>query len=36
MVVEQSVDFLGKKVRDKMTGRKGIVTSVCFDLYGCI
>jgi hypothetical protein len=36
MVVQQSVDFLGKQVKDKISGRKGIVTSVCFDLYGCI
>jgi len=36
MIVEQSVKFLGKKVKDKISGRKGIVTSVCFDLYGCI
>ena len=36
MIVQQSVDFLGKQVKDKISGRKGIVTSVCFDLYGCI
>jgi len=36
MIIEKSVDYLGKKVKDKITGRKGIVTSVCFDLYGCI
>jgi len=36
MIVNQSVDYLGKKVKDKISGKKGIVTSVCFDLYGCI
>lgn len=36
MIIEQCVAFLGKKVEDKISKRKGIVTSVCFDLYGCI
>jgi len=36
MIYEQSVGLLGKKVKDKITGSTGIVTSVCFDLYGCI
>ena len=30
-----SLDLLGKRVSDKVTGFNGIVTSVCFDLYGC-
>ncbi len=28
--------LLGLMVTDKVTGREGVVTSVCFDLYGCI
>jgi len=36
MIYEQSVGLLGKKVKDKLTGSTGIVTSVCFDLFGCI
>lgn len=28
--------LLGLKVKDKVTGNKGVVTSICFDLYGCI
>ena len=32
----QHLQLLGKKVRDKVTGVQGTVTSVCFDLYGCI
>jgi hypothetical protein len=36
MVVDNSIGYLGKKVKDKIGGTKGIVTSVCFDLYGCI
>lgn len=27
---------LGRKVEDKATGHLGIVTSVSFDLYGCV
>jgi hypothetical protein len=34
--VEQSLDLLGRKVVDKITLVEGIVTSICFDLYGCI
>ena len=30
------LELLGKEVRDKVTGLEGIVTSVCFDLYGCV
>ena len=32
----QHLALLGLKVADKVTGREGVVTSVCFDLYGCI
>lgn len=35
-VIEETIDLLGKKVKDKVTGVKGHVTSVSFDLYGCI
>lgn len=30
------INLLGKKVRDRVTGLEGIVTSISFDLYGCI
>lgn len=33
---DQHLALLGLKVQDKVTGREGIVTSVCFDLFGCI
>ena len=36
MVVEKSIDYLGKKVKDRIRGTKGVITSVCFDLYGCV
>lgn len=30
------IDLLGKSAKDRVTGFKGIVSSVSFDLYGCI
>jgi hypothetical protein len=36
MQYEKVIDMLGCKVKDKMTGITGTLTSVCFDLYGCI
>jgi hypothetical protein len=30
------MEFLGLKVQDKVTGFKGVVTSVSYDLYGCV
>ena len=35
-LIEQHVNLLGKKVQDKVTGASGIVTSISFDLFGCI
>lgn len=34
--VQKYLDMLGTKVRDRVTGFEGVVTSVGFDLYGCI
>lgn len=36
MLVQQHLNLLGLPVQDRITGIKGVVTSVCFDLYGCI
>lgn len=30
------IDLLGFRVRDCVTGLEGVITSICFDLYGCI
>jgi len=30
------LELLGLEVQDKVTGQKGVVTSVDFDLYGCV
>lgn len=34
--MKQHLDLLGLPVRDKVTGFEGVVTSVSFDLYGCV
>lgn len=34
--IKQHLDWLGFKVKDKTTGFTGVVTSISFDLYGCI
>ena len=33
---EQHFKLLGMKVKDKVTGYSGVVTSLSFDLYGCV
>ena len=30
------LDVLGKQVEDKVTGFKGVATSVCYDVNGCV
>jgi|SRR6185369_17542753 len=34
--VKGHLDLLGFKVKDRVTGFTGVVTSISFDLYGCI
>jgi len=34
--VQNHLDWLGWKVKDKATGFTGVVSTVGFDLYGCI
>ena len=34
--MQQYMKLLGETVRDKITGIEGTVTSICFDLYGCV
>lgn len=36
MLIEKHLRMLGMKCRDKVTGLEGVVTSMSFDLYGCI
>ena len=34
--VDRHLDLLGLGVRDKVSGFKGVVSSVSFELYGCV
>lgn len=34
--VKDALDLLGYRARDRVSGIEGIITSVCFDLYGCV
>lgn len=36
MNIQSHLRLLGLKVEDKVTGLRGVVTSVCFDLFGCV
>lgn len=35
-MIEKTIDLLGLKASDRVTGFKGTISSVCFDLYGCV
>lgn len=35
-ICRKHLNLLGLKAQDKVTGFKGVITSLCFDLYGCI
>lgn len=35
-MIEQTINLLGLRARDKITGYQGTITSVYFDLYGCV
>lgn len=36
MMEPEALNYLGLIVEDKVTGIKGVVTSISFDLYGCV
>jgi len=36
MKIKENLNMLGLSVVDKVTGFKGIVSSMSFDLYGCV
>jgi hypothetical protein len=36
VMVKDALDWLGLGVKDRVTGFAGMVTSVSFDLYGCV
>ncbi len=33
---DECINLLGMKAEDRVTGFKGVITSISFDLYGCI
>jgi hypothetical protein len=33
---QNHIDLLGKTAKDRVTGFQGVVSSVSFDLYGCL
>lgn len=35
-MIKETIHLLGHKAVDKVTGFAGVITSVCFDLYGCV
>lgn len=35
-MIQNTIALLGLKGRDKITGYEGVITSACFDLYGCV
>ncbi len=34
--IKKHMNLLGLKVKDKVTNMEGVVTSLSFDLYGCV
>jgi hypothetical protein len=36
MQIKKHLELLGLKVEDKVTGFRGVVASIGFDLYGCV
>lgn len=34
--MNKHLEWLGYEVRDRVSGMSGTVTSICFDLYGCV
>lgn len=35
-MIQEAIDMLGLKARDKVTGFTGVITTCGFDLFGCI
>jgi hypothetical protein len=35
-MIKLTIDLLGYRAKDKITGLEGVISSVCFDLYGCV
>lgn len=35
-LISKSLNLLGRKARDKVTGFEGVIASIGFDAYGCV
>lgn len=35
-MIKETLDLLGRRAEDRITGYKGVISSCCFDLYGCV
>ena len=35
-LITETIELLGRRARDRVTGFEGIIDSVGFDLYGCV
>lgn len=35
-MIKETIDMLGRRAVDRVTGFDGVITSVSFDLYGCV
>jgi hypothetical protein len=35
-VIQQHLQLMGLPMKDRVTGFVGVVSSICFDVYGCI
>ena len=35
-MINETIGLLGRRAKDRVTGFEGVITSVCFDLYGCV
>lgn len=36
MNIKKHLDLLGMRAVDRVTGFTGVISSICFDLYGCV
>ena len=35
-MINQTIQLIGFRAKDKISGLEGVIDSVCFDLYGCV
>ena len=35
-MIEETIQLLGKRAKDKVSGFEGVISTVSFDLFGCV